>query len=63
MLEFSFVPTDETVDILVSEQPMDCCLSKDGYKNYISLLLSVFYLATRNLPELKHLVRLCIFSM
>ncbi|KAL7639482.1 UNVERIFIED_CONTAM: hypothetical protein RMT77_009983 [Armadillidium vulgare] len=62
VIHFPQYTKDETVDILVSEQPMDCCLSKDGYKNYISLLLSVFYLATRNLPELKHLAELHLKS-
>lgn len=45
----------ELISILVKLRPHSC-LSEESYKNYINLLLSVFYLATRNLPELKHLV-------
>ncbi|XP_069945671.1 origin recognition complex subunit 5 isoform X2 [Cherax quadricarinatus] len=47
---------DELVDILLKQRPSSH--SVEFYKNYIKLVLSVFYLATKGLPELKHQVQL-----
>lgn len=52
-----FLPADEIVEILARLKPEK--YSKEFFKNYINLVLSVFYVATKDLPELKHQV--CIF--
>lgn len=47
---------DELVRILVTRRVTD--YSEEFYTNYVNLVLSVFYHATKSLPELKHLVQL-----
>lgn len=46
------IHTDELVEILLKSKPT--AYSEEFYKNYINLVLSVFYHATKGLPELKH---------
>lgn len=54
-----FLPADEVVEILARLKPEK--YSQEFFKNYINLVLSVFYVATKDLPELKHQV--CIFGV
>ncbi|KAK8741890.1 hypothetical protein OTU49_001997 [Cherax quadricarinatus] len=56
VINFPQYTKDELVDILLKQRPSSH--SVEFYKNYIKLVLSVFYLATKGLPELKHQVQL-----
>ncbi|XP_068200889.1 origin recognition complex subunit 5-like [Palaemon carinicauda] len=47
---------DELVEILMKGQPSTC--SDYFYKTYVNIVLSVFYLASKSLTELKHQVLL-----
>ncbi|KAK4295591.1 hypothetical protein Pmani_031859 [Petrolisthes manimaculis] len=47
---------NEVMEILVKLKPEK--YSEEFFKNYINLVLSVFYVATKDLPELKHQVQL-----
>ncbi|XP_045618796.1 origin recognition complex subunit 5 [Procambarus clarkii] len=56
VIHFPQYTKDELVDILLKQRPSTH--SEKFYKNYVNLVLSVFYLATKGLPELKHQVQL-----
>ncbi|XP_071551876.1 origin recognition complex subunit 5 [Panulirus ornatus] len=56
ILHFPQYTKDELIEILLKLRPTS--YSEEFYRNYVSLVLSVFYLATKDLPELKHQVQL-----
>ncbi|XP_076045047.1 origin recognition complex subunit 5 [Oratosquilla oratoria] len=55
-IHFPQYSKDELVQIFMLECPAEH--SEAFYHNYVSLLLSVFYLATKNLQELRHLIQM-----
>lgn len=56
VIHFPQYTKDELLKILLTVKPST--YSEEFYTNYVNLALSVFYLASKSLPELRHMIEL-----